>query len=75
MEIIRPEPSAVPEANLLNWQMLIRHETLRLIKSGTFMQLVSSPELADIAKECSALNRQLLKLAHKRFTHSSDHQS
>ncbi|MDR0270118.1 hypothetical protein [Paenibacillus sp.] len=73
MEKIPFESCDVPSAaDFLAWQTLLRHETLRLVKNVTFTQLVSCPELADILKESTAMNRDLLELLHNRFSGSAE---
>ncbi|GIO29862.1 hypothetical protein RJP21_13765 [Paenibacillus sp. VCA1] len=50
------------EAGRITWQALLRHETLRIVKSGTFLQLISCPELAEMTTEYAGMNRHLLEL-------------
>jgi len=68
MEKISRHQVPFPNTAVQNpWQDLLRHETLRLVKSGTFVQLISSPELAVLAMEYAEINRRLLDLFSNRL--------
>ncbi|MCJ8010737.1 hypothetical protein MUG84_03130 [Paenibacillus sp. KQZ6P-2] len=68
METTSPESGQLPsDADLIAWQALLRHETLQMIKSGTFLQLVHCPELSDLLMHSIAMNNEMLQLLHQRL--------
>ncbi|MEC0240392.1 hypothetical protein P4H66_11070 [Paenibacillus dokdonensis] len=68
MDTLPPESGKILDAaDLLAWQALLRHETLQVIKSGTFVQLVSCPELMDLIAQSMAMNKHMLQLLYDRF--------
>ncbi|MWV43411.1 hypothetical protein GRF59_07170 [Paenibacillus sp. HJL G12] len=68
MNTMPPKTAHTPEgADLLAWQALLRHETLQLVKSGTLLQLVSSPELTDLIARSIAMNKEVSELMHRQF--------